>query len=129
MTFRLWPVIRDLVAPKVLCRNHTLWYVEGGDSCDGQAMPAEPIPPEDRKLYEEKGEDYVRSTWGSGAARIPSARAWLAEIDEARRKADEARQAKVEQQSQSTLWAAWIAAGAVIVAVVIGILAWVFPLH
>ena len=59
-----------------------------------------------------------------------SARKWLAELDEAQRKRDEAQQAKLPaQRSESTLKAAWIAAIAAIVAVAVTILAWIFPLH
>jgi hypothetical protein len=91
--------------------------------------PAYPISPDDRKLFEEKGEDYVRLTWGGPAARHPAAKAWLAKLDEAKQKADEARDAEQRAVSQSTLRAAWIAAGAAIVAVLVGILTWLFPLH
>jgi hypothetical protein len=45
------------------------------------------------------------------------------------RKRTEALQAKMAQQSESLLIAAWIAAGAAIIAVVVTILARIFPLH
>jgi hypothetical protein len=90
------------------------------------------ISPEDRKRLEELGELQVRlifMTTGFSSPFQISARKWLAELDEAQRKRDEAQQAKLAQQSESTLKAAWIAAIAAIVAVAFTILAWIFLLH
>jgi 3'-phosphoadenosine 5'-phosphosulfate (PAPS) 3'-phosphatase len=98
------------------------------------------IPPEDRKRLEDMGEARVRlefntSAFGKSSLQIFAAE-WLAELDEVARKRteaqrlkDEAFQAEQRAVGQSTLKAAWIAAGAAIIAVVIGILTWIFPLH
>jgi hypothetical protein len=53
---------------------------------------------------------------------VPYAAKWLAEQDEAERLRNKASQA-------STQKAAWIAAVAAILAVVVTVLAWLFPLH
>jgi CHASE3 domain sensor protein len=91
------------------------------------------ISPEDRKRLEELGELQVRlifMTTGFSSPFQISARKWLAELDEAQRKRDEAQQrAKLAQQSERTLKAAWIAACAAIGAIVVTILAWIFSLH
>jgi hypothetical protein len=98
--------------------------------------PAYPVPPEDRKLFEEKGEDYVRSTWGGSGVRHPAAKAWLAMLDKARRVEDEKWRAEQTRMAKSTLrvsnqtlWVAIIGAGAAIIAVVISYLAWQYPPH
>ena len=49
--------------------------------------------------------------------RNPSAKAWLAEIDEKQRKTDEALQIKQMKMARNTLKVAWIAAGAAIVGI------------
>jgi CHASE3 domain sensor protein len=90
------------------------------------------ISSEDRKYFEEMGELYVRRAMRLND-RFPfrnSAREWLAELDETQRQMREARQAKVvAEQSERTVRAAWITAFAVIVALIVSILAWAFPLH
>jgi hypothetical protein len=91
------------------------------------------ISSEDRKYFEEMGELYVRRAMQM-SDRFPfpfenSARAWLAERDEAQWPIREARQAKLTRQSESKIRAAWIAALAAILAVIVSILAWTFPLH
>jgi hypothetical protein len=92
------------------------------------------ISPEDRKYLEEMGELYVRRAMHM-TDRCPfpfgnSAREWLAELDETQRQMREARQAKVAaEQSERTVRAAWITAFAVILALIVSILAWAFPLH
>jgi hypothetical protein len=83
------------------------------------------ITPERRKEFEELGEAQVWLKFrnrASGDAFQFDAVEWLAERQEAKRKVD-------EERSKSILWAAWIAAGAALAAVVIGIGAWLFPLH
>jgi hypothetical protein len=57
-----------------------------------------------------------------------SALIWLAEIDEEARKRTEALQAEQTRLAENTLKAAWIAARAAIIAVIVGILAWIHPL-
>jgi hypothetical protein len=91
------------------------------------------ISSEDRKHFEEMGELYVRRAMQM-TDRFPfpfenSAREWLAERDEAQRPMREARKAKAAEQSERTLRAAWISAGAGIVTILVGILTWLFPLH
>jgi CHASE3 domain sensor protein len=90
------------------------------------------ISPEDRKYFEEMGELYVRRAMRLND-RFPfrnSAREWLAELDETQRQIREARHAKeVAEQSERTVRAAWITAFAVILALIVSILAWLFPLH
>ena len=92
------------------------------------------ISPEDRKYFEEMGELYVRRAMRLND-RFPfpfgnSAREWLAELDETQRLMRETRQAKVAaEQSERTVRAAWITAFAVILALIVSILAWIFPLH
>jgi hypothetical protein len=91
------------------------------------------ISSEDRKHFEEMGELYVRrATQMTDRFPFPfenSAREWLAERDEAQRPIREARQAKAAEQSERTLRAAWITALATILALIVSILAWTFPLH
>jgi hypothetical protein len=91
------------------------------------------ISPEDRKRLEEMGLAFVRRVMSMpGGLPYPlnnSASKWLAEIDDEARKHTEAHQAEQTRLNKSTLIAAWIAAGAAIVAVVVGILTWLFPLH
>jgi hypothetical protein len=92
------------------------------------------ISSEDRKHFEEMGELYVRRAMQLNDDRFPfpfenSAREWLAERDEAQRPIREARQTKAAKQSEMTLRAAWITAFAVILALIVSILAWTFPLH
>jgi hypothetical protein len=58
-----------------------------------------------------------------------SARKWLADLDEAHLVRNEALQAKQTQQSESPLRAAWIAAYAAIIAALVAIVAWIYPLH
>jgi hypothetical protein len=90
------------------------------------------IPTEDRKYFEDMGEAAVRLQFdvsGFSYPRQNSARDWLAELEEAHRKRNEALQAEQMRMAQNTLNAAMIAAGAAIITVVISILAWVFPLH
>jgi hypothetical protein len=96
---------------------------------DGDVMT---ISSEDRKYFEEMGEAEVRLQYGApgfGGTRQISARKWLGELDEAHGKRAEALQAEQTRLGKSTLVAAWIAAGAAIIAVVVGILTWIFPLH
>jgi hypothetical protein len=98
---------------------------------DGSRVMA--ISSEDRKYFEEMGELYVRRAMRLND-RFPfrenSAREWLAELDETQRKIREARHAKeVAEQSERTVRAAWITAFAVILALIVSILAWRFPLH
>jgi hypothetical protein len=91
------------------------------------------IPQEDRKRLDEMDEAYVRQMCSSNMGFPPpfsiSAITWLAEREAAARERTEALQAKEMALVQSTLKAAWIAAGAAIIAVVVGILTWIFPLH
>lgn len=90
------------------------------------------IPPEDRKRLEELGEAYVRlqfNTIGFSSPFQISARKWLADLDEAHLVRNEALQAKQTQQSESPLKAAWIAAYAAIIAALVAIVAWIYPLH
>ena len=92
------------------------------------------ISSEDRKYFEEMGELYVRRAMQM-TDRCPfpfenSARQWLAELDETQRQMREARQSKMAaEQSERTVRAAWIAALATILALIVSILAWTFPLH
>jgi hypothetical protein len=92
------------------------------------------ISSEDRKYFEEMGELYVRRAMQM-TDRCPfpfenSARQWLAELDETQRQMREARHAKeAAEQSERTVRAAWITAFAVILALIVSILAWIFPLH
>jgi hypothetical protein len=91
------------------------------------------ISSEDRKYFEEMGELYVRRAMQM-TNRFPfpfenSAWEWLAERDEAQWPMREARQAKVAEQSERMLRATWIAAGAGIVTILVGILAWLITLH
>jgi CHASE3 domain sensor protein len=92
------------------------------------------ISSEDRKYFEEMGELYVRRAMqmndGFPFPFRNSAREWLAELDEAQRQMREARHAKeAAEQSERTVTAAWITAFAVILALIVSILAWAFPLH
>ena len=92
------------------------------------------ISPEDRKYLEEMGELYVRQAMHMiDTVPFPfgnSAREWLAELDETQRQMREARHAKeAAEQSERTVRAAWITAFAVILALLVSILAWIFPLH
>jgi hypothetical protein len=74
------------------------------------------------------GEAYVRqlcsagvhpTTWdGTPDSFKASAVAWLAKLDADQRERNEALHAEQTRLAKSTLWAAWIAAGA-----------WIFPLH
>ena len=103
----------------------------GGDCLPVLAAMA--ISSEERKYFEEMGELYVRRAMQM-TDRFPfpfenSAGEWLAERDEAQRPIREARQAKAAEQSEKTLRAAWITAGAVFVTILVGILTWLFPLH
>ena len=66
---------------------------------------------------EEMGEASMRQLSKTGGAHPPFMLAWLAELDEAARKRTEALQAKQTQLAENTLMAAWIAAGAAIVAI------------
>ena len=97
---------------------------------DGSRVMA--ISPEDRKYLEEMGELYVRRAMRLND-RFPfrhSACEWLAELDETQRQIREARHAKeVAEQSERTVRAAWITAFAVILALLVSLLAWTFPLH
>jgi hypothetical protein len=90
------------------------------------------ISPEDRKYFEETGELYVRRALRLND-RFPfrnSAHEWLAELDETQRQIREARHAKeAAEQSERMVRAAWITAFAVILALLVSILAWAFPLH
>jgi hypothetical protein len=91
------------------------------------------ISSEDRKYFEEMGELFVRRAMQI-TDRFPfpfenSAREWLAELDETQRPMREARQSKAAEQSERTVRAAWITAFAVILALIVSILAWTFPLH
>jgi hypothetical protein len=91
------------------------------------------ISPENRERLEEMGEPYVRQMC-SGKEGFPHpfsvcAQAWLAERDDATRKRTEALQAEQMKMAWNTLKVAWIAAGAAIVAVVVGVLTWLFPLR
>jgi hypothetical protein len=91
------------------------------------------ISPEDRKRLEDMGEARVRlefntNAFGKSALQI-FAGEWLAELDETARKRTEALQAKGMALAENTLKVAWIAAGAAILAVLIGLVAWLFPLH
>ena len=98
-----------------------------------------PIPPQDRKQFEDMGVEAVRqfcigNVWPSSRDGYPhpttvSARIWLAEIDEDARKRNEALLAEQTRLNKSTLRAAWIAAYAAIGAIAVTILAWIFPLH
>jgi hypothetical protein len=99
---------------------------------DGSRVMA--ISPEDRKYLEEMGELYVRQAMRMiDTVPFPfgnSAREWLAELDETQRQIREARHAKeAAEQSERTVRAAWITAFAVILALLVSILAWTFPLH
>jgi len=90
------------------------------------------IPAAERKYFEEMGERNVRLQFGVLGFSYPRqnyARDWLAEFDEAQELLDEGRYAELMRMNKSTLKAAWIAAGAAILAVLIGIGAWIFPLH
>ena len=97
------------------------------------------ISSEQRKQFEGMGVEAVRqfvsgNVWpraqdGSAHPMTVSALIWLAEQDEDSRKRTEALQAEQTRLNKSTLMAAWIAAGAAIIAVVVTILAWIFPLH
>jgi hypothetical protein len=92
------------------------------------------ISPEDRKHLEEMGELYVRQAMQMiDTVPFPfrnSAREWLAELDETQRQMREARhQAELVEQSERTVRAAWIVALAAILALIVSILAWTFPLH
>jgi hypothetical protein len=91
------------------------------------------ISSEDRKYFEEMGELYVRRAMQM-TDRFPfpfenSALEWLAERDEAQRPMREARQAKVAEQSESKIRAAWITALMAIGAIAVTILVWIFLLH
>ena len=103
----------------------------GGDFLPVLAAMA--ISSEDRKHFEEMGELYVRRAMHM-TDRFPfplenSAWEWLAERDEAQRPMREARRAKVAAEQFGRIQAAWIAAGAGIVTILVGILTWLFPLH
>jgi hypothetical protein len=94
---------------------------------------------EDRVRLEAMGEAYVNqlvrrhvtpTPWHGSPDQFTSAAvAWLAELDAKRRDRAEALQSEQTLFNRSTLRVAWIAAIAAIVAVVVGILAWCFPLH
>jgi len=94
-----------------------------------------PISPEQRKQFEGMGVEAVRqfcsgNVWsnaqdGSTNAMKVSALIWLAEIDEEARKRTEALQAEQTRLAENTLKPAWIAAGAAIIGVIVGILAWI----
>jgi hypothetical protein len=91
------------------------------------------ISSEDRKHFEEMDELYVRRAMHM-TDRFPfplenSAWEWLAERDEAQRPMREARRAKVAAEQFGRIQAAWIAAGAGVVTILVGILTWLFPLH
>jgi hypothetical protein len=106
-----------------------------------------PIPPEHRVQFEETGEARVRQFCSGGIYTIEdygipdpsfdiSARKWLAEKDEAKQKADEARRVKDDAFQAQQTWlgriAAYGAIGAVIVGVIgicVAILLWRFPRH
>jgi hypothetical protein len=68
------------------------------------------------------------TAFGSSAPQIPAAQ-WLADLDELAGKRGETLQAEQMRIAQNTLKVAWIAAGAAIVAVLVGVLTWVFPPH
>jgi hypothetical protein len=97
------------------------------------------LTPQERKQFEDVGEAFVRQACngnfypnghdGSPHPMKVAALIWLAEIDEEARKRTEALQASEMALARSTLKAAWIAAGAAIIAIVVGILTWLFPLH
>jgi hypothetical protein len=81
------------------------------------------IPPEDIKYFEDMGVARVRLVYaasGFGSPPMIFASQWLAEIDEAQRKVDEARQ-------KWTLIAAWIAAIGTIVGIVVMFALWDHP--
>ena len=86
------------------------------------------IPPEDRKRLEEMGEAYVRRVMSMpGGLPYPlhiSATRWLTEIDEEAKKRAEALQAEQMRFNKSTLRAAWIAAGAAIVGILVTVGLW-----
>jgi len=91
------------------------------------------IPPEERKRLEDIGEAQVRlqfntNAFGTSALQI-YAGMWLAEFDEEARRRTEALQAKRTQLAENTLRVAWFAVYAALGAIVVGILAWIFPLH
>jgi hypothetical protein len=90
------------------------------------------ISPEQRKQFEELGETQVRLIIASGKYHPPfgdAAREWLAE----QRANNEAFQAEQTRLAESTLKAAWIAAIAaivgIIVTVVVSIFVWDHPRH
>jgi hypothetical protein len=97
------------------------------------------LAPHERKQFEDLGEAFVRqacngnfypnSMDGSPHPTKVSALIWLAELDEEASKRSEALQASEMALARSTLKAAWIAAGAAIIAIVVGVLTWLFPLH
>jgi hypothetical protein len=87
------------------------------------------IPSHERKQFEELGEAYVRQAysgglWPSSSSGYPhpttvNALAWLAEIGEEGRKRTDAIQTEQTRLNKSTLRAAWIAAGAAIVGILV----------
>jgi hypothetical protein len=80
------------------------------------------IPPEARKYLEGLGEAYVRQLCSTPMRAPGYGLEWLAEIDEAQRKVDEARQ-------KWTLIAAWIAAIFAVIGVVLMFVLWDHPRH
>jgi hypothetical protein len=97
------------------------------------------IPSEELEYFKQTGPHRVRlvfDTKGFGSPRQIFAGQWLAEIDEAARKSDEALQNEQLRIGQSTLNAAWIAVyvglGAVgvgVIGIAVAILLWRFPRH
>ena len=96
------------------------------------------ISPEQREWLKKMGPAKVRPycsrgvcppTWpGDHDSFAAAAVEWLGEVDEAQRKVDEALQAKGMALAENTLKVAWFAVYAALGAIVVGILAWIFPL-
>lgn len=82
------------------------------------------IAPQERKQFEDMGEAAVRqlcngNLWPTGHPTQVSALIWLAEVDEEARKRNEALQAEQSRLGKSTRRAAWIAAIAAIVGIIV----------
>jgi hypothetical protein len=81
-----------------------------------------PLTPDDRKNREHQGETHVRFRFAANGLNTPERdldREWLAEIDEVERKRTEALQTEQTRFNKSTRLAAWIAAWAAIVGIIV----------
>jgi hypothetical protein len=95
-------------------------------------MANDPTPDEMRQMVEKQGAEKIPIQLITGNLPMnlaPYAIAWLAELDAAERLRNADFQASQTQTASSTKLAAWVAAVAAIVGVIITIVAWMHPIH